>query len=324
MDKVTIIIPIYNVEAYLERCIQSIRKQTYSNIEVLLIDDGSTDESKSICMKYVTQDQRFTYFYKDNGGLSDARNYGLDRASGEYLVFVDSDDFIEPTYIEDLYDLMVATHSDVTMCGFDVVNEHNQVISVERIKHETQVVTGKYILSRALDEDGYQVVVAWNKMYRRSLFKTLRFESDRLYEDEFLNFVLFWDVANVAILDTVEYHYAVRQNSIKTSPMSKKKVYDSIELYTKRNLFYEAREKQLFRRSQQRYCNWMVECFRNHPEGLDKDTKRLLHEKFRGLVGFPPRAFVKSFGNIVQAISGYVSLSLAAKLKQVYKGSLSR
>ena len=102
-ELVSLVVPIYNVENYLRMCLDSIEHQTYSNIEVLLINDGSLDSSGEICQEYVARDSRFRYFEKENGGLSDARNYGIARSKGKFLTFIDSDDWVEPTYVEDMY-----------------------------------------------------------------------------------------------------------------------------------------------------------------------------------------------------------------------------
>lgn len=124
---ISVIVPIYNVENYLRMCLDSIEHQTYSNIEVLLINDGSPDESGEICQEYVARDSRFHYFEKENGGLSDARNYGIARAKGKFLTFIDSDDWVEPTYIEDMYQAALDNDSEIVVSNynrFDVKENH--------------------------------------------------------------------------------------------------------------------------------------------------------------------------------------------------------
>lgn len=123
LDKISIIVPVYNVEQYITRCIESITSQTYRNIEILLIDDGSTDNSGNICDEYQKKDSRVMTFHKTNGGLSDARNYGIKHASGQYLCFVDSDDYISKHMVEILYNNLIKYSADISACGFLTVHD---------------------------------------------------------------------------------------------------------------------------------------------------------------------------------------------------------
>ena len=125
-ELISIIVPIYNVEKYLRMCLDSIEHQTYSNIEVLLINDGSPDSSGEICQEYVARDSRFRYFEKENGGLSDARNYGIERSNGMYLTFVDSDDWLSLTYVEDLYQAAIRNNADTVVSHYTIYNESDR------------------------------------------------------------------------------------------------------------------------------------------------------------------------------------------------------
>ena len=115
-DLISVIIPVYNVEKYLKRCMDSVLKQTYSNIEIIIVDDGSTDTSGSLCDEYWKKDSRITVFHKENGGLSSARNFGLERVSGNYVCFIDSDDFIHENYISFMYDKIIKNDADICYC----------------------------------------------------------------------------------------------------------------------------------------------------------------------------------------------------------------
>ena len=125
-DIVSIIVPVYKVENEIDRCIQSILNQTYTSIEIILVDDGSPDKCPQICDKYAKQDKRIKVIHKENGGLSDARNVGLDMAKGEYIAFIDSDDWVEDSFIEQLLTNLISTNSDISICGYTLVNENNQ------------------------------------------------------------------------------------------------------------------------------------------------------------------------------------------------------
>ena len=120
---ISVVVPIFNVKDYLEECLESLIKQSYASFEVLMVNDGSTDESESICLKYAQKDERFKYFYKQNGGLSDARNYGIDRAAGNYITFLDSDDYVEMNYLEELYNGLVNNDADISIVQYHRVDE---------------------------------------------------------------------------------------------------------------------------------------------------------------------------------------------------------
>ena len=148
-ELVSLVVPIYNVENYLRMCLDSIEHQTYSNIEVLLINDGSLDSSGEICQEYVARDSRFRYFEKENGGLSDARNYGIDRSKWEFLTFIDSDDWIEPTYVEDMYQAALNNNSEIVISNykrFDVKENHYLIHVGDNYYEETY--EGRELINR--------------------------------------------------------------------------------------------------------------------------------------------------------------------------------
>lgn len=128
-ELISVIVPVYNVEKYIDKCIKSIISQDYTNLEIWLVDDGSTDSSGEVCDKYAESDQRIIVIHKDNGGLSDARNVALDRMQGKYVLFIDSDDYIEKNYISYLYMLLKDYQSDISICNFKYVNEKGQILN---------------------------------------------------------------------------------------------------------------------------------------------------------------------------------------------------
>ena len=140
MILVSIIVPVYNVEKYLERCLDSLINQTLKDIEIILVDDGSTDDSGNICDKYAKKDKRIKVIHKENGGLSDARNIGLSIANGRYLQFVDSDDFIHKQMIEILYNTIINNNADISICDFDKVYENT------KIKYNTKEISLNFTL----------------------------------------------------------------------------------------------------------------------------------------------------------------------------------
>lgn len=170
MDLITIVIPIYNVEEYLERCIKSVLNQTYKNVEVLLINDGSPDNSDKIMEKFAKKDARIKCFYKENGGLSDARNYAIKKAKGKYICFIDSDDFIDKTYVEKLHNSIKENKSEIAWCNFSKVDDNGK--------------TGSIIIN---EEDlwSFEMASACNKLFLTSLFKKNKIEFPKgiWYED---------------------------------------------------------------------------------------------------------------------------------------------
>ena len=193
-ELVSIIVPIYNVENYLRMCLDSIEHQTYSNIEVLLINDGSPDSSGEICQEYVARDSRFHYFEKENGGLSDARNYGIERSNGKYLTFIDSDDWVEPTYIDDMYQAALKNDSEIVVSNytqFDVKENHYLVHVWDDYYEETY--ERKELINRLplLERRDYSFITSWGLLFSRSLFDNIQFPKGKYIEDGRTNYKLF-------------------------------------------------------------------------------------------------------------------------------------
>lgn len=213
METISVIIPIYKVEAYLEKCIASVQNQSYRNLEIILVDDGSPDDCGKICDRYAGEDTRIKVLHKENGGLSDARNKGLDAATGEYIFFVDSDDFIHPQMVEILYHDLQTTGADISVCGFLPVEEGEEVSFALPDDRETEVYEGEEVM-HGLQHRNLLTVVAWNKLYKRSLFANLRYPKGKLHEDEFLVHQLLHQCKRIVYTDVRLYYYLQRSNSI--------------------------------------------------------------------------------------------------------------
>lgn len=179
---VSIIVPIYNVESCLPRCIESLMAQSYENIEILLINDGSPDNSASICRNYASQDQRIRYFDKPNGGLSSARNWGLDHAKGEYICFVDGDDFMDRRMVELLYQEIQSHGVKLSTCSFRVYHDGDPLEEDVFDASKTEIFNTEEAMNHLFTKEKY-ANYAWNKMYHRSLFQELRFPVGRKMED---------------------------------------------------------------------------------------------------------------------------------------------
>lgn len=211
-DLISIIIPIYNVEKYLEKCLDSVIKQTYDNIEIILIDDGSEDKSKQICDDYAKIDNRIKVIHKKNEGVSKARNIGIDTSKGEFITFIDSDDYIDKNYIEELYKLCIKNNSDIAICGVKDEDYDGNIVHVSN--KIIKKLNKREILIELLNEK-YFFSVCWAKLYKKSKIGNIRFnEMMKIAEDfDFLYKLL--DNINVVYVDTTKilYHFLLREGS---------------------------------------------------------------------------------------------------------------
>ncbi len=179
---ISVVIPVYNVEKYLERCLDSVRSQTLTPREVILVDDGSTDRSGQICDRYGALCPNFQVIHQANGGLSAARNAGIERASGAYLTFLDSDDFLHPLYLEILYENAERHHGDVSVCGYAVTRK-DRLPEADRQENRPEVRTSREALWECCALRKTNMTVAWCKLYRSELFRQVRYPVGRVYED---------------------------------------------------------------------------------------------------------------------------------------------
>lgn len=223
---ISIIVPIYNVEKYLNGCINSVLKQTYKNIEILLIDDGSTDDSKIICDEYAKKDTRIKVVHKKNGGLSDARNVGIEKANGKYITFIDSDDDIKEDYIEYLYQLLFKNNTRMSIAAYTVIS-HNKMINIG-LEYKEEVLSTEKCLERLLCEEGF-TISSCAKLYEKSLFDNVRFPVGKLNEDNGTTYKLIMQCEKIAYGSRSVYNYYKRENSIMTSDFNERKL-DLIEL----------------------------------------------------------------------------------------------
>jgi len=186
-ELVSIIVPIYNVSEYLEKCIMSLINQTYKNIEIILVNDGSTDNSLDICKKYETEDKRIVVLNKINGGLSDARNYGIERAKGQYITCVDSDDYVTDDYVEFMYNNLKKDDADISICKHIVLFDNNTQISTAT--HKKYILNPKDTLEMLLyDEDMDVSAVA--KLYKKELFEGIKYPKGQLFEDAATTYII--------------------------------------------------------------------------------------------------------------------------------------
>ncbi|MGX7112127.1 glycosyltransferase family 2 protein [Gemella cuniculi] len=219
MDKISVIVPVYNVEQYLEKCVNSIINQTYKNLEIILVDDGSTDSSGKICEKLAEKDARIRVIHKENGGLSDARNKGIEVATSNLIGFIDSDDYIDNDMYEILLKNLMDTDADLSMCGhYDVYNNipESQVVNKKTWELNSEKAIKMVMKAKILS------VTAVNKLYKKSLFSDLKFELGKIAEDAFIMIRLLDKCEKIVATNEKKYYYVHRENSITTQKFSKK------------------------------------------------------------------------------------------------------
>lgn len=244
---ISVIIPIYNVEEYLDRCIESIINQTFKNLEIILVNDGSTDNCLDICKKWLKIDKRIKLIDKKNGGLSDARNAGMKIAQGEYISFIDSDDSISKDFYEIMYTILLKNNSDIVECNiidvYDNIKPKDNNLSDFVEKNYTSFEAIKELVK---NNDFHQTV--WNKLYKKSVISNINFPYRKLHEDEFFTWKVFKNCTKLTKINCSLYHYYHRKGSIMETNYSLNRL-DALdarlERYVDLKLLYPSLEKEL-------------------------------------------------------------------------------
>lgn len=299
---ISVIVPVYNVQDYVVKCVESITNQTYSNLEIILVDDGSTDKSGLICDKIAKQDKRIRVIHKENGGLSDARNSGLDNANGEYIAFVDSDDYINKHMYKILMNNLRKDKADISMCGYKMVDDYtsngdyteyemyaNLDVDINNIKRH--VYKSKNDKIECIFPAKIRYTVMWNKIYSKEIWKTLRFPKGEVYEDEQLFYKIIYNCKKITVCEEKMYNYVQRNNSITSNNITIKIKY-KIDAYERKYYYffrkgeYKASKSALFEWKSllvDSYCKNAI--FKKGKE--KKDIQRMLNTK--------KKRFVKDF-----------------------------
>lgn len=235
MKKLSVIVPVYKVEPYIHKCVDSILNQTYTNLEVILVDDGSPDNCGKICDEYAEKDSRVKVIHKKNGGLSDARNAGIDIAAGDIIGFIDSDDYIEPYMYQEMIDYMQLNNLDIVCADTNQVKEN-------KIKYKPRYKENKIweknealyeILNGSLDNS------AVNKIYKRRVISNIRFPKGRVYEDVATTYQFIYNADKIGYLSKPYYYYIKRSGSIVATGFNSKSRYDCFVGYLERLDFAE-------------------------------------------------------------------------------------
>lgn len=233
MDLISVIVPVYNVEAYLDKCISSIVNQTYRNLEIILVDDGSSDNCPAMCDAWKEKDSRIVVLHKENGGLSDARNAGMGAAHGEFISFIDGDDWIEPRFFEILQHELEAQNADVAAVQYRLCWEGDACERQSVYEHVT--VYDRQTAMRLLIQNQIKQVV-WNKLYRSAQIRDIPFEKGKVHEDEFWTYQVIGRIERFAAIDYIGYDYFQRAGSIMGAGYSSKRL-DAVEAKTRRQAY---------------------------------------------------------------------------------------
>lgn len=219
---ISVIVPVYNVENYLPQCLDSLKAQTWKNLEIILVDDGATDGCPAICDAAALHDARIRVIHQKNGGLSAARNAGLDIARGEWIGFVDSDDYIAPDMYETLYRAAAENNAPLAVCSYTYVDEAGKTLPRISPITKDEVLTREEALNRLTIQKNWYYITAWNRLYRLELFDTVRFPVGKIHEDEWTAHLFYWQCERVAVLKEPLYYYVQREGSIMRQESVKK------------------------------------------------------------------------------------------------------
>lgn len=221
-ELISVIVPVYNVQKYLEKCIESILSQTYKNIEIILIDDGSTDNSGKICDECVERDSRIRVIHQKNKGLSAARNRGIECSKGKYIVFIDSDDYIHNRMIEILYQAIIENHAELAICDFKYVYEYNKDEKEIVSPIQNEVLNNNEVIEKLFEKNAWYYIVAWNKLYKKELWDNIRFPVGYIHEDEAVIHHILIKCKKVVTVKQKLYYYRQIINSITHTKNAKR------------------------------------------------------------------------------------------------------
>lgn len=275
-EKISIIIPVYNAENFLDRCLQSIVNQEYKNLRIILVEDCSKDNSRAVCEKWVSKDSRIELVALDkNGGAANARNHGLERVDfdNSFVAFVDSDDYLHPTYFTYLYELLSRNNADFSWCGVHNTFEKEKMEFAE-VKGEDKeyMLTGKELLLR--EDLRIMYCMVWGKLFKGFLWKDIRFDTKySYYEDGGTTFKVIYKADKVAISQRPLYNYYYSQNSATRSDVNTTKLLDGIETEIDKIRFYrEKNETALLDMAYVAYLNTLLKCLREIDSSIGDKT----------------------------------------------------
>ena len=257
---ISVIVPVYNVSDYLEECIDSLINQTKNNIEIILVDDGSTDNSKEICDEAGQRYNNIKVIHKKNGGLSSARNAGIDIANGKYLAFIDSDDWVHKDMLKVMFELAIKNDADIVQCDFLRINNIEQIKDVND-NSDYKILSNIESLCELHEKTYVNTILAWNKIYRRELFEEIRYPDGKIHEDEITTYKLIYKANRIVKTNRVLYYYRYNTNSITTANFNEKKLSALEALEERIDFMKNIKNEELVCKAVQRYANLIAEYY---------------------------------------------------------------
>lgn len=265
MPIISIIVPVYNVEKYLEQCIESILRQTFSDFELILVDDGSPDSSGEICDKYKEKDDRISVIHRINGGLSAARNSGMDIACGQYITFIDSDDMIPKDYLEIHHEAIVNNNADMTICG---AQEFSVVPEYRKSDYSYEIMDNRLACLEIYQPGSKKPINAWGKFYKRCIISQMRFPEGRIHEDQFFVPIAVYNSKKIVWIENLMYDYRINLDGITKSKFTLKR-YDDLWAVDYCITYFQSRnEDEIALAAKKRYiilkCIYSIYARRDH------------------------------------------------------------
>ncbi len=277
MPEISVIVPIYRVEAYLDRCVESLVRQSFSDLEILLVDDGSPDRCGELCDLWAARDRRIRVLHRKNGGLSEARNTGLAAAGGTYIAFADGDDVLHPDFLGALYRAARRAHAQLAVCAVAPFSGDECPLP-DRCPAPETILTAKQALGAMLDGKMFHCVV-WNKLYHRSLLRGVTFPPGKFHEDEFFTYRVVAAAQTVAFVDTPLYFYRKRADSLMCSASLHGA--DALQARLERLAFLRTYDAALYRADKFRFCVSCAWLYRTAPHAQARSDVRTARKKVR-------------------------------------------
>lgn len=318
MDKlISVIVPIYNVEKYLTKCIESIINQTYKNLEIILVDDGSPDNCPTICDEYAKKDSRIKVIHKKNGGLSDARNAGLDIATGEYVMFIDSDDFIDIDMMKSMMNNMIDNNVDLVVCNIKYIYDNG-----EKVKYNQEdKILDKHEAMKEYIKDGIVQAIACNKLYKKKLISDLRYKVGKINEDEFFTYKIVDRTDRIYYNSKPFYKYLQRNTSIMGTYSIKR--LDAVEASYERLNFIKERYPELYVEEKKNFLNLCISNYemilKNRNIDFNKDGRKILKYYVKKIKFNSNELSLYCFKDNIKIFISKISLNCCCRILMVFR-----
>lgn len=322
MIQISVIVPVYNVEKYLSKCIDSLINQTFKSLQIILVDDGSTDSSGAICDEYASKNRCIEVIHKKNGGLSSARNAGLEKAVGRYIAFVDSDDWIHSKMYEKLYSLAEKYNSDIVQCRYKRV-EKDEDKEEKLYESSIEIYKNIEVLNNYYDdkctEKYIESVIVCNKLYKRKLFENIYFPIGKVYEDEFITHKVIYKANKVVRTGDIMYFYRNTNNSITNRKFNSSKLFFLEALEERCKFFKDNNEEELYDKTLNKYGK-MIKIYYSKCKFLIENNHTILKQlkkRYREVFSIYIKNNCLSTGDIICSYIFYIMPNLYALMIKV-------